>query len=359
MLSQADKIYGEKPKLSEKPIETKDIVREEKKEQPSFLGDLQQRLGTRPRVEETPTLFGTKGKAPLTGMDAIIQSAPVATLDYTKILNDNFIKSKDAGKLGKVQRINIPGGTELSGYLMFGILAPVALYGSSYDSYAFIKLDKDTLLKNGINIGTYDAIITAQTRGDMVSDRAMLSPIRITFFDPNNKRNAYYEGEVTFEDAGSSGGSFSGGGGGKAKMIEEDFVRGTVLSEWDGLEGIPGLELSKQDEMIKLAFSSSILGSMSEIIQNYANPYAALIGGERETYRFDNTDLSESLRQGMVSGFGDAFKQLMDFQLQLSQSQVPVIAAKGGQMPEARVKIILPNRVTVERFNILEYDTSE
>lgn len=360
LLSQADKIYGEKPIEGRREDQTKTQPTVEKKEEapPSFLGDLQERLGTRrpSREEEIPSLFGTQQRErQATGMSAIIEAQPIASLDYTKILSDDFLKSRIPPKIGEVQAINIPGGTEFSGYLMFGILAPAATYGKVYDSYAFIKVDKDVLLKNGINIGTYDAIITAQTRGDLVSDRAMLSPLRITFFDPNNKRSAYYEGEINYADLDNAGGS--SGSGGKGGMVEEEFVRGTVLSEWDGLEGLPGLELSKQDEMIKLAFSSSVLGAMSDIIKSYANPYAALIGGAQEQYRFENTDVSEALRQGVLSGFGDAFKSLMDFQLQLSQNQIPVIAVKGGNMPEARVRIIFPNRVRVEKYEILEYNT--
>ena len=359
LLSTADKIYGEQPVLEKKPVKKA----EEQAQAPSFLTQLQNEMNKQKPATQNTEIFTTRkdGKI-LTGMDAIAQTQQIASLDYTKILSDSFLKTTQQGELGMVSEILIPGGTEISGYVMFGVLAPVAMAETTYDSYAFIKIDKDTLLKNGIDIGTYDAVLTTQTRGDMVDSRVMFYPMRITFYDPRKKRDSYYEGSISYKDLGTSGGNSntnnSGGGRGGSNVITP-FVRGTVLSEWDGLEGIAGIEIRRQDEMMKLVLSSSLLESISEFFRNYSSPYGALMGRDRENYRFENMRMSDALQQGSMSGLGDAFSKLTNFQLQLSQSQVPVIAAKGGDTPESRVRFIFPNSISVKKIKILTYENEE
>lgn len=276
-------------------------------------------------------------------MQSIIETKPTAYLDFVKINEEStFLESRML--LGNVSQINLPTGTELEGYVMFGVLAPT-YDRRGYTAYSFIKLDKNVLLKNNIDIGTYDGVLVAQVKGDPVTERVLFSPFRISFYDENKKRESYYDGEFDFSEASS----LSGGG-------VNDFIRGAVLSTWDGLEGLSGIMISRQDELVKWTLSSGMLSTIGDFLRTYASPYGALMGDEEDEQRFRDMSLGQAMQQGAVAGMGDAFQQLTQYQLDMARMQIPVIASRGGADPQYRVKVILPAPIKIKKIDILEYE---
>jgi hypothetical protein len=280
-------------------------------------------------------------------MQGIVETKPTAYMDFVKI-NDESTFKKSKIVLGNVKQINLPTGTELEGHVMFGVLAP-SYDRRGYTAYSFIKLDKNVLLKNNIDVGTYDGILVAQVKGDPVTERVLFSPFRVSFYDNGKKRENYYDGEFDFADAtsGSTGGSASGG---------YDFIRGAVISTWDGLEGLPGIMISRQDELVKWTLSSGMLSTIGDFLRTYASPYGAIMGDTEDEQRFRDLSMGQAMQQGAVAGMGDAFQQLTQYQLDMARMQIPVIASRGGNDPKYRVKIITPTPIHIKKFDILEYE---
>ncbi|BAI81637.1 hypothetical protein DEFDS_P009 (plasmid) [Deferribacter desulfuricans SSM1] len=265
-------------------------------------------------------------------------TAPVsikATLEVTKILGDEQVaeiqqarEQENIYQLTKYSSITFPPGTTFEGYLMNGVIAPTA--PGKY-SYVFIKISKDTFLQKNIHIGTYNGYIIAKATGDLTSERVMLQPERIVFYDPKKRFDAYYEGDIKIDSAG------------------------TVVSMFDGLPGLQGISITNFDELTKWAMESQILKNIGEFLKNMSNPMGAIMttSSTGETQQLGT--LSDATKQGAISGFADTVDMIAQFKLDLMKNQMPVVVAKGGTNDiTSKVVIRIPESVTVQRMNILE-----
>jgi hypothetical protein len=345
-------LFGEKLVIPEAEVSV--IKKEEGPEEPEFLKEMRRRLEEQKKLEEQQAM--ARGRRPVESqtpgtrrqpemmeeypMQTIVEMKPTAYLDFVKIANESEFVKDSLIKLGNVAAINLPTGTVLEGYVMYGVLAPT-YDNKGYDTYTYIKLDKNILLQNNIDIGTYDGILVAEAKGDLTLNRVIFSPFRISFYDDNDDRKSYYDGEFSLSDSGSGGSS-------------DDFIRGSIISMWDGLEGLPGLLISRQDEISKWLISAGIFQSIGDTIQALTSPYNMLMGDDEDTERFRNISMGEGVQMGVASGISNAFAALTEYQIDIARRQFPIIAARGGNDPKYKVKVILPSPIRIKKVDVLE-----